>query len=246
LLLRRAGIVAAVDDTRGVIDVPVWTSGAPSVAQKAAESSTSEAQTGQVFTETSVRAKPGSGTILSMTSNPLPPLTFRSALPGDASVIVALVESAYRGDASRQGWTHEADLLDGQRTDLEEVSRLLARAHEDGRVLLATRGPDLIACCHVERRGDAGYFGMFSVEPKAQGGGIGRLVLTEAERIAREEWRCRAMTMTVIDVRTELIAWYERRGYVRTGEHQAFPYGDARFGLPKRNDLRFEVLKKPL
>jgi ribosomal protein S18 acetylase RimI-like enzyme len=87
---------------------------------------------------------------------------------------------------------------------------------------------------------------MFSVRPNLQNAGIGKQVLAEAERIAREEWRLPAMRMTVIDVRDALIAWYERRGYRRTGKHKPFPYGDARFGIPKRNDLRFEILEKPL
>jgi ribosomal protein S18 acetylase RimI-like enzyme len=87
---------------------------------------------------------------------------------------------------------------------------------------------------------------MFSVTPGLQGGGVGKQVLAEAERIAREEWACPAMRMTVIDIRDELIAFYERRGYARTGVKKPFPYGDARFGLPKRDDLRFEVLEKAL
>jgi ribosomal protein S18 acetylase RimI-like enzyme len=92
----------------------------------------------------------------------------------------------------------------------------------------------------------AGYFGMFSVEPTRQGGGLGKQVLAEAERIVREDWRCDAMRMTVIDVREELIAFYERRGYRRTGIKKPFPATDPRFGIPRRDDLRFEVLEKPL
>ena len=175
-------------------------------------------------------------------------LRFRTAAPADADAIVALTESAYRGDASRVGWTTEADLLDGQRTDAREVSELIARG--DVKVLLAERGGRLLASCVVERLSDEragdGYFGMFSVRPEAQGTGTGRALLAEAERIARDEWHCLAMRMTVIDVRAELIAWYERRGYRRTGEYKPFPYGDPRFGIPRRNDLRFEWLVKPL
>ena len=78
------------------------------------------------------------------------------------------------------------------------------------------------------------------------GGGIGRATLAECERIARDEWRLPGMRMTVIDLREELIAWYGRLGYRRTGEYHPFPYGDTRFGIPKRDDLRFEVLEKPL
>jgi ribosomal protein S18 acetylase RimI-like enzyme len=123
---------------------------------------------------------------------------------------------------------------------------------ERSRVLLAERmGPDanaaeLLACAHVAEEDGAGYFGMFSVDPARQGGGIGKQLLAEAERMASEEWSLHAMRMTVIDVRDELIAFYERRGYRRTGIFKPFPYGDARFGLPKRGDLRFEILEKSL
>lgn len=177
-----------------------------------------------------------------------PELRFRAAQPADVDAIVVLTESAYRGDASRVGWTTEADLLDGQRTDAREVAELISR--NDAEVLLAEREGRLLACCVVERlsgehAGD-GYFGMFSVRPEAQGTGTGRALLAEAERVARDEWQCRTMRMTVIDVRAELIAWYERRGYHRTGAYRPFPYGDPRFGIPKRDDLRFEWLVKEL
>jgi ribosomal protein S18 acetylase RimI-like enzyme len=96
----------------------------------------------------------------------------------------------------------------------------------------------------VAEEGGAGYFGMFSVRPDLQGGGIGKAVLAEAERIVRDEWRLPALRMTVIDVREELIAWYQRRGYRRTGIRKPFPATDPRFGIPRRDDLRFEVLEK--
>ena len=175
-------------------------------------------------------------------------LRFRTATPADIGAIVGLTESAYRGNASRVGWTTEADLLDGQRTDAREVAELIANSN--ARLLLAEQADRLLASCVVERLvdGDAcdGYFGMFSVRPEAQGNGTGRALLAEAERIARDDWHARTMRMTVIDVRAELIAWYERRGYQRTGEYRPFPYGDPRFGIPKRDDLRFEWLVKDL
>ena len=113
-------------------------------------------------------------------------------------------------------------------------------------MLLAERGGELLACAHVSEEDGAGYFGMFSVVPGLQGAGIGKQVLAECERIARDDWRLPAMRMTVIDIRDELIAFYERRGYRRTGILKPFPYGDERFGLPRRDDLRFEVLEKAL
>ncbi|MFI0980495.1 GNAT family N-acetyltransferase [Streptomyces sp. NPDC021093] len=171
-------------------------------------------------------------------------LVFRDAVESDAEALVALIESAYRGDSSRAGWTTEADLLEGRRTDPEGV---LAVVTDPGSRLIAVeRDGELIACCQLEHRGDAAYFGMFAVRPRAQGGGLGKVIIAEAERLARETWQVREMHMTVISVRDDLIAWYERRGYRRTGRMTPFPYGDERFGIPQRDDLRFELLLKEL
>ena len=178
-----------------------------------------------------------------------PALAFRAATSSDVARIVALVESAYRGDVSRQGWTTEADFLDGQRTDPAGVAQIIATPHN--RVLLAehpsaNQDGALRACCHLEKQGDACYFGMFAVDPTLQNGGVGKRMMREAERIAAQEWGCTRMEMTVITIRDELIAWYERRGYRRSGVYKPFPYGDARFGIPKRDDLQFEILVKVL
>jgi len=154
------------------------------------------------------------------------------------------VPCSSRSGTARAQDEPEANLLDGQRTDPAGVAELIAKPGSC--MLLAERDGALLACANLEKRGDAGYFGMFSVRPDLQGAGIGRAVLAEAERVAHEDWHCREMHMTVISVRDELIAWYERRGYRRTGIHSPFPYGDARFGIPKREDLRFELLVKPL
>jgi N-acetylglutamate synthase-like GNAT family acetyltransferase len=169
---------------------------------------------------------------------------FRAARAADVGAIVALVESAYRGDISRKGWTTEADFLDGQRTDPDGVLALIDKP--DGRILLAERDGELLACCHLEKQGGACYFGMFAVNPALQGGGVGKYMMAEAEHIATQEWKCTQMEMTVISIRNELVAWYERRGYRRSGVFKPFPYGDERFGIPKRDDLRFELLVKAL
>lgn len=173
-------------------------------------------------------------------------LTFRPATLADIPALVALVTSAYRGDVSKQGWTTEADMLDGQRIDPEVLRHDIERPRS--RVILAERadadGLILLACVHVAEDNGAGYLGMFSVRPDGQGGGIGKQVMREAERYAREDLQLPAMRMTVIDIRDELIAFYERRGYRRTGITKPFPYGDERFGIPKRDDLRFEILEK--
>jgi len=177
-----------------------------------------------------------------MTIPPLP--LYRAAVVADIPAVVALVESAYRGESGQRGWTTESHLLDGQRTDAESVRELIGR--DDSIILLAERDDVLLACCHIERQGAAGYFGMFAVNPDLQMGGIGRALLAEAERVAHASWRVPAMRMTVIEQRAELIAWYERRGYALTGETLPFPYGDERCGLPRRDDLRFVCMSKPL
>ena len=171
-------------------------------------------------------------------------LQFRAATVDDLDALVALVTSAYRGDVSKQGWTTEADFLDGNRIDRDVLRKDIERPRST--VLIAERDGAMLACAHVCEEDGAGYFGMFSVQPNLQGGGVGKAVLEEAERIVRDDWGLPAMRMTVIDIRDELIAFYVRRGYALTGIKKPFPYGDPRYGIPKRDDLRFEVLEKRL
>lgn len=162
----------------------------------------------------------------------------------DIPTLVDLIESAYRGERSRAGWTTEADLLDGQRTDAEAVAELISTP---GHCLLTLReGGDIVACCHLRREDAIAHFGMFAVSPTRQAAGLGGRLLAAAEAYAREHWGCTQMQMLVIDCRAELIAWYRRKGYAETGEHLPFPYGNPRFGLPKREDLRFVRLEKAL
>lgn len=171
-------------------------------------------------------------------------MTTRAAAAADAPALAALVNSAYRGDSSRAGWTTEADLLGGQRIDVERLAETIAAPGNV--ILLHERDQVLVACVHLERTGDDCYLGMLTVRPTMQRSGLGRQLLEAAERWAVEQWGSRSMQMTVIVQRIELIAWYERHGYGRTGERRPFPYGDERFGLPRRADLAFVVLSKPL
>jgi len=170
----------------------------------------------------------------------------RPATPADVPALVALVNSAYRGEASRAGWTTEADLLDGQRVDADGLTAdvatpgvvvLLAEQHDEPT-------PALIGCVKLHRQGSHCVLGMLTIRPTAQGAGLGSRLLEAAERWAVTHWSAPSVHLTVIAQRSELIAWYERRGYERTGEQRPFPYGDARFGLPRRDDLVFDVLRK--
>lgn len=173
----------------------------------------------------------------------LPALCYRAATLDDVPAVVALVNSAYRGDSSRLGWTTEADLLDGQRTDAEELSELIRRP--DSLILLALRQDQLLGSVHLARHEDGAYLGMFTVRPGWQGRGIGKRFLAEAERRVRQGFGARCLRMTVIDRRSELIAFYERRGFRRTGRFNPFPQ-DVRYGIPKVQGLRMELLEKPL
>lgn len=170
---------------------------------------------------------------------------FRLATTGDARELAALIHSAYRGESSREGWTTEADLLDGQRVDVDQVLDVIGDPRSMLLVLPDEHG--LLACCHLEHR-DAGvaYFGMFAVRPGAQGGGVGRAMMVEAQRRVQAVFGSVAMEMQVIGQRVELIAWYERLGFVRTGQTAPFPYGQPRFGRPTRDDLHFVVLRRSL
>ena len=172
------------------------------------------------------------------------PLELRFARLPDRQNIVALVESAYRGEVSRSGWTTEADILGGQRTDLDEVSAILR--DEAARIVLACSGQDLLGSVMLRNEGASAYVGMLAIRPDCQARGLGRKLLEEAERCARAIFAAKKVRMTVIVQREELIQWYERRGYCRTAQREPFPYGNPRFGLPKRADLEFIVLEKQL
>ena len=172
------------------------------------------------------------------------PVTFRTATHDDIDAVVALVERAYRGEASRTGWTTEADLLDGQRTDTVALAATIATP--GSRIILAEANDGLVGSVLLKDEGGTAYLGMFAVHPSLQGTGIGRQLLEEAERLAWAELGATATRMTVIAQRPELIAWYARRGYRLTGEREAFPYGDERFGRPRRDDLYFVAMKKAL
>ncbi len=167
------------------------------------------------------------------------------AADADLEAIADLVNSAYRGDSSRAGWTTEADYLDGQRTDAGSLRADLAC--KTGSVILALRdapGGPILGSVWLERDNpECWYLGMLTVNPDLQARQLGRALLAAAEDYIAERGG-KYIVMTVINIRDTLIAWYERRGYARTGDTKPFPYDDERFGLPLRDDLAFVVLEK--
>lgn len=176
------------------------------------------------------------------------PLAFRAATSEDIPLLLPLIQRAYRGSASRAGWTTEADLVADDRIDAAGLQAKISQPA--GAVLVATDASSgsFVSCCELLHRpgSSVAYFGLFAVDPLLQGGGIGRTVLAFAEAYAREKWGVGKMEMTVIWTRTELIAWYGRRGYAKTGERREFPYAELVNGKALRDDLWFEVLEKDL
>lgn len=170
-------------------------------------------------------------------------LTFRPAAMADVARIVALVNGAYRGESSRAGWTTEADLLAGQRTDADEVRSLLAA--DDAIILLCVEGEEIIGSVHLQHSKHVAYMGMLVIKPLMQGRGLGKKLMRAAEGTAIKLWGVEKMLMYVVTLRHELIAFYERRGYRRTGKLKAFP-NELRFGIPKVEGLEIELMEKSL
>ena len=162
------------------------------------------------------------------------------ATVADAAQLNALVNSAYRGDVSRKGWTTEADLLDGTRIDEAILRELLQK--QDTTILKYEEEGLLLGCVELRKEYDKLYLGMLSVNPNLQGKGVGRKLLLAAEDFALNQ-KIKKIFMTVISVRKELIDWYVRCGYQLTGEQKPFEVPDTRWGIPKKK-LEFVVLEK--
>jgi ribosomal protein S18 acetylase RimI-like enzyme len=152
----------------------------------------------------------------------MPNLAFRYAVADDVPAVEALIERSYRGEEANAGWTTETHLLEGPRTSPGEIERLLVDG--DSRFVLAEAEGVLVGVALIQRTDHGAYFGMFAVDPLRQTGGIGRALLTACEDSARDLWSASELRMSVISQRADLIAWYERRGYARTGTSEPFPF----------------------
>jgi GNAT superfamily N-acetyltransferase len=178
-----------------------------------------------------------------MNPNSLDLFCFRPAQAHEAALIVELVNTAYRGDSSKQGWTTEADLLDGQRTELEEVESAISAT--GSLILLGVSATGIFASTHLQKDAEAAWLGMLAVHPPLQGQGLGKRLMAAAEAWVSSQWGVQTMRMSVISQRHDIIAFYERRGYVRTGRLRPFPASE-KFGLAKVPNLMLEDLEKRL
>lgn len=180
--------------------------------------------------------------------------TISEATRADLDAVASLVNAAYRGDGARRGWTHEAGLVEGQRTDAGKLRDELD-APDPSTILILREAADApgappAACVMMQRFFDDAerlvcHLAMLTVAPDRQGRGLGAALIGEVERRAGA-MGCRAVEMTVVHLRAELLAFYARRGYGPTGATKPFPYGDERFGRPLRDDLHFVVIEKAL
>lgn len=166
----------------------------------------------------------------------------RPAVKQDAEALESFINGAYRGDAAKQGWTTEADLLDGTRTDADMIRDILDR--DDTEMLLMLDGEEIVACVELRKEGHKTYLGMLTVSPTRQGQGLGKVMMRAGEKYGKEQGS-RIMYMTVLTARPELIAWYVRHGYKNTGQTKPFEFDDPRYGQPKQ-PLEFVVLTKKL
>ena len=161
----------------------------------------------------------------------------------DIKQLVALINRAYRGEISKMGWTTEADLLAGERRT-DEVSILsLMRGTEAIFLKYCNEGGPVQGCVFLQKQGNKLYLGMLSVDPLSQAKGIGKQLLLAADHFGRSH-QASAIFMSVISVRTELIAWYERHGYKSTGQTKPFPT-DNKLGIPTQ-PLEFIIMEKSL
>ena len=172
-------------------------------------------------------------------------ILYRKADIEDIPSLEKLINSSYRGDESRSGWTNEADLLEGRRTDSKYLQELLSQSNSI--MLVAEYETEIVGGVHLKML-EAGkaYLGMLTITPKLQSRGFGRKLMNAAEAWLRNNWKISIVRMTVIQMRVELIAWYKRRGYLRTGGVEPFPYGDFSVGKPLLSDMEFVVLEKSI
>lgn len=167
----------------------------------------------------------------------------RLATKNDIDKIVQLVESVYRGESSKKGWTTEADLIDGQRTDRRMIAEMMNEPGNEFYVIDASQ-ISLAASVHLKKEADHGYIGMVSVSTDFQNQKLGKKLLIFCEEKIKS-WGFEKAKITVLNVREELIAWYVRFGYKHSGDALDFP-SDPRFGIPKIKNLKLVELEKNL
>ncbi|HXH75000.1 MAG TPA: GNAT family N-acetyltransferase [Bacteriovoracaceae bacterium] len=167
--------------------------------------------------------------------------TFINAIPADAVEISNLLNSAYRGEGSKVGWTTEADLVSGERTDAVKIESLIKEAGSHFILCIDIESKYIIGCVHVKQENsETAYFGMLAVRPNLQANGIGKALIRQVQEFAISKDH-KQIRITVINLRDEILAFYNRLGFMFTGREEVFPLGD----LVKVKGLKLlELIKK--
>lgn len=168
-------------------------------------------------------------------------LELRIATESDASEIAELVNAAYRPSHDTAGWTHEAELIAGPRTTPAQVAEAIQKPNSA--ILVHCENSAIVACVHVEKEDSDCHIGMLAVNPAVQATGIGKQMLALAESYASEALRAEKFVLVVVSARSELVAFYLRRGYQKTGSVMDYPLS-AGVGIPRNPALKIEVLEK--
>lgn len=179
-----------------------------------------------------------------MPSIPIENIQFPLALPVHSGEITSLVNSVYRGENAKKGWTTEADILGGIRISEKKVREIIGS--QNNVIILAVLDDKVIGCVHLEKEGNSCWLGMLSVDVNFQTHGIGKIMIEKSEEYASNVFKCGEMKMKVIGIRTELVDYYVRRGYRLTGEREDFFTAEDTFGEPKTDVIYFEILSKRL
>ncbi|CAF0980318.1 unnamed protein product [Adineta steineri] len=182
------------------------------------------------------------------TAQSCPSLTYRIATLSDCESIVSLVNSSTRGDSSRQGWTSAESLLEGQRVDAGMLTEIINSNHEVVFIFFDENSKILVGCVHLkhDQTNKCAFLGMLAVRPDLQTQGFGKFIISTAENYALNNWNVEYIEMSTITLRTELIAFYHRRGYIDTGRREPFPAEHGKYGVPKQNGLELCFLRKPI
>ncbi len=167
--------------------------------------------------------------------------TFREAKIEDIPQIVDLVNISYRSKEFK-GWTSEADIVKGDRINNAQVQELF---QNDSKVFVMFKDEELIGCVHVHKQNDSCYIGMLTTHPNVQNMGIGKEILKLAEEHSIKNYSINCFEMSVLSVREELINFYERRGYKRTGDNEPYPV-NANVGTPLSSEIQVLHLVKEI
>lgn len=166
---------------------------------------------------------------------------FRIASESDALAIAELVNCAYRPRPDAAGWTHESDLVVGERTTPAQVTEIIKK--QNSAVLLGLKNSEIVACVHIEKEETQSHIGMLAVKPDLQASGLGKQMLALGEKHATEAFGTNTFSLVVVSSRSELVAFYLRRGYQKAGSVMDYPLS-AGAGTPKLPNLKIEVLEK--